>query len=94
MILVLVLLFAGAAQIMILNVANALIQLETDDALRGRVMSLYMLMFQGFMPVGALIAGGLAASLSAPSAIRIGGAVCLVVGIALFAAVPRVRALK
>ena len=88
-----VLLFAGAAQILILNIANALIQMETADEVRGRVMSVYMLNFFGFMPVGGLIAGALAASLTAPAAIRIGGVICLAAAIVMRWVAPRVNAL-
>jgi len=37
--------------------ANTLLQLITPDELRGRVMSLYSLTFQGMMRVGGLQAG-------------------------------------
>jgi hypothetical protein len=42
------------------NTANALVQTAVSDELRGRVMGLYTLGFLGLMPIGALLAGGVA----------------------------------
>jgi MFS family permease len=43
-----------------------MIQLQVPDHLRGRVMSIYSLVFQGFMPIGSLIAGAVADQWSEP----------------------------
>jgi MFS family permease len=37
-----------------------MLQLTAPDALRGRVVSLYLLVFGGFSPVGSLLSGWLA----------------------------------
>lgn len=60
---------------MILNNAtlNALLQSLVPDRLRGRVMSVYVFMFIGMAPLGALQAGALARWLGAPTAL-LGGA--------------------
>ena len=55
--------------------ANTIVQASTPDALRGRVMSVYMTVFSGTIPIGSLLTGWLASHLSAPAAIGIGGAV-------------------
>ncbi len=55
--------------------ANTIVQSSTPDALRGRVMSVYMTVFTGTIPIGSLMTGWLAGHLSAPAAIGIGGAV-------------------
>ena len=39
------------------STANSIIQLKTDSACRGRVMSIYTLVFSGFTPFGNLYAG-------------------------------------
>jgi predicted MFS family arabinose efflux permease len=49
-----------------LNTTNAMVQEDTTDVLRSRVMSLYILIFQGGIPIGALLIGWLAAGLTAP----------------------------
>ncbi len=49
--------------------SNTLMQLNVPDALRGRVMSIYTLMFIGTIPFGSLFAGWLARFIGAPSTI-------------------------
>ncbi|MFF4908396.1 MFS transporter [Streptomyces sp. NPDC001260] len=67
--------------------ANTSVQMSTDPAMRGRVMSLYMMVFMGGSPVGAPIAGwvtdtyGVRAGLAAGGAIAAGAAV--VIGLVL-----------
>jgi MFS family permease len=50
---------------------NTLIQMQSPDHLRGRVMSIYMIMFIGTMPFGSLFAGALAKFIGAPKTILI-----------------------
>ena len=59
---------AGFGLILYVSSTNILIQLTTGDEYRGRVMSLYTLMFVGTTPFGALIAGALAEHFGAPVA--------------------------
>jgi predicted MFS family arabinose efflux permease len=56
---------------------NTLLQLETPDNLRGRVMSFFTLMFLGMTPVGSLQAGVFAHWFGAPMALLFSGSVCL-----------------
>jgi len=56
---------------------NTLIQTMVPDALRGRVMSVYSMMFMGMAPFGALLAGTIAHRLGAPATVAMGGAVCI-----------------
>ena len=58
--------------------SNTLIQSMVPDALRGRVMSIYSMMFMGMAPFGALLAGTLADRIGAPATVAGGGAVCVV----------------
>ena len=71
--------------------ANTLLQIVTPDELRGRVMSLWSLTFQGMMRVGGLQAGFVADWIGAPLSVGIGAAISL--GFGLFVAVrfPKVR---
>jgi Arabinose efflux permease len=57
--------------------SNTLIQAMIPDHLRGRVMSVYSMMFMGVAPFGALLAGTLAGYLGAPETVALGGCVCL-----------------
>jgi MFS family permease len=64
--------------------SNTLIQAMVPDQLRGRVMSVYAMMFMGMAPFGALLAGALADRLGAPLTVASGG-VSALAGAALFA---------
>ena len=59
---------AGFGLILYVASTNTLLQLTTEDGFRGRIMSLYTLMFVGTAPFGALIAGGIAQRFGAPLA--------------------------
>lgn len=59
----LVLVWAGAAMILFTVSANSTIQLTVPDALRGRVMSVFNLVFAGMSPFGALLVGSLMGAL-------------------------------
>jgi predicted MFS family arabinose efflux permease len=72
----------GLNLMMIANINNALIQMEVPDELRGRVMSIYTLVFQGGFPIGSLLAGAAAAQIGEPTTIGISAV--LLLGFALF----------
>jgi len=56
---------------------NTLVQSTVDDAYRGRVMSLYTLMFIGTAPLGSFVLGSVAQHFGAPWATRISGGLCV-----------------
>ncbi len=58
--------------------SNTLVQAMIPDELRGRVMSVYSMMFMGMAPFGSLLAGTLAGIIGAPQTVALGGAVCIV----------------
>ena len=62
----------GAASMLMVNTINVTIQNGVTDELRGRVMSLYVLVFAGSAPIGGLIAGTLAELFGAAMAFVIG----------------------
>jgi MFS family permease len=68
---------AGFCMMIQMASANTLIQSMVPDRLRGRVMSLYAMMFLGMSPFGALLAGVLAHPFGAPATVAIGGTVCV-----------------
>ncbi len=78
---------AGWAMIVFNASANTSLQISTPDHLRGRVMSLFSLVFVGFSPFGSLYAGGLARLLGAGPTFVLSGAIVVV----LLAAVSRGR---
>ena len=74
----------GFGMMVQMGATNTLLQVMVPDRLRGRVMSLYSMMFIGMGPIGALIGGFLAAKIGAPWTVAIGGVTCLAGG-AIFA---------
>ena len=73
----------GFCMMLQMSSSNTLIQAMVPDHLRGRVMSVYSMMFMGMAPFGALLGGGLADRLGAPRTVII-GALAAVAGAALF----------
>jgi len=57
--------------------SNTLIQTMVPDHLRGRVMSVYSMMFMGMAPFGALMGGALADRLGAPLTVAAGAVACM-----------------
>ncbi len=69
----LLLAFLGCWQILFSTGCNTTLQLITPDALRGRVMGLYALVFAGMTPFGSLLVGTLAEHLGVRVACAFGG---------------------
>jgi MFS family permease len=67
----------GFAGILFSTSANTLLQLSVPDALRGRVMSLYMLLFAGSTPIGGLLIGSLSNLIGVPETLLICAGLCL-----------------
>ncbi len=70
---------------------NTLIQSMVPDALRGRVMAVYAMMFMGMSPIGALLQGALAERIGAPYTLVIGGFICVVGAIVFNIRLPALR---
>ena len=73
----------GFCMMLQMSSSNTLIQAMVPDELRGRVMSVYSMMFMGMAPFGALLGGALAQRLGAPITVMI-GAIAAVGGATLF----------
>ncbi|MFA7386795.1 MAG: MFS transporter [Thiohalobacteraceae bacterium] len=56
---------------------NTFLQLEAEDSLRGRLMSLFSVVFLGFAPIGNLAAGGIAHHIGAPHTVLLSALICL-----------------
>jgi MFS family permease len=67
----------GFCTLTLLNSANATMQLESDPALRGRVMALYMTIVMGGTPLGSPIIGWIGQHLGARWSLVIGGALTI-----------------
>jgi len=79
---------AGWSLVTFFGMANTTVQLNTEDRLRGRVMSVYTLAFGGLSPFGSLFAGAAAHWITAPHTFALGGLIC---GCVFFAALGKRR---
>jgi MFS family permease len=70
---------AGACMVMVSAMLSSLVQLNTPNEMRGRVMSIYMVAFRGGMPLGSLVGGWVATLTSAPSVLVVNGVLLTVV---------------
>lgn len=78
-----VLLPLGAAMITFQATANSLLQLNSDPALRGRVMALYVMVFLGTTPIGGPIVGWVAEQFGARTGLALGGVATVIASAAL-----------
>jgi MFS family permease len=76
----------GWASVTFLATGNSTLQLQADPSMRGRVMSLWAVAFQGSTPIGGPVIGWVVAATSARIGLGVGGLACLVAaGIGLVA---------
>jgi predicted MFS family arabinose efflux permease len=68
-----VLFVLGVASIVTVASCNTTLQLSAPDAMRGRVMSLYTLVFGGVFPIGSFLVGTIAELRGVPAAFVSGG---------------------
>jgi MFS family permease len=74
--------FAGGASISFMATGNSTLQLTAAPAMRGRVMSLWFVAFQGSTPVGGPIIGWVMASFGARAGLGLGAVTCVAVSAA------------
>lgn len=74
----LMLALTGAATITFLSTANTMLQLNSSTEMRGRVMSLYLLVFLGSTPIGGPIVGFVAETTNPRLGFVVGGVASLV----------------
>jgi MFS family permease len=86
------LVLAGFTMMMQFTSTNTLIQAMVPDQLRGRVMSMYSMMFLGMTPLGSLLAGYIADRVGAPITVVLGGLASFVAGIVFARKWPSMRA--
>ena len=67
----------GAAGVLFISTTNSLLQLNADDAMRGRVMALWAVVFLGSTPIGGPLTGLLARVFGVRAAVAVGGVAAL-----------------
>ncbi len=69
--------------------SSSLLQVLVPDALRGRVMSFYSMMWLGMTPVASLWAGEVASHVGAPGALILGGSIAVITGVIFALLLPK-----
>jgi MFS family permease len=72
---------AGGASIAFMATGNSTLQLTAAPNMRGRVMSLWFVAFQGSTPIGGPIVGWVMAEVGARAGLGLGGFTCLLVAL-------------
>ncbi|MCX7837971.1 MAG: MFS transporter [Anaerolineae bacterium] len=85
--------FAGMGFMVQNGLLNTLIQMMVPDELRGRVISVYTLVFLGFFPIGALVAGTIAQYFGISIGAAFGGSMTLAFSLFVLWRIPRIRQL-
>jgi len=70
---------AGGANIAFMSTGNSTLQLTAEPSMRGRVMSLWFVAFQGSTPIGGPLVGWIMAVAGARAGLGVGGVTCLLV---------------
>ncbi len=86
-----ILVLAGFSMMIQMGSSNTLIQSMVPDRLRGRVMSVYSMMFMGMAPFGSLLAGWAAARFGSPTTVAAGGVISIAAAGLFTMFLPRVR---
>ncbi len=73
--------FAGGASISFMSTGNSTLQLNAAPAMRGRVMSLWFVAFQGSTPIGGPIVGWVMEAFGARAGLGLGALTCIAVAL-------------
>lgn len=91
---IITLIFIGGSSVTAIALINTILQIQVPDIFRGRVMSVFMLTFAGFMPFGNLIAGALSQSFGVSFVVMISGIICTIFFIIINLVYPDIRNLR
>lgn len=83
----------GASLLGVVTTVSSLVQMNTAEHMRGRVMSIFMMAFRGGMPLGSLLAGWVAEQFTATRALAANAVVLATFGVVLLVSRNRVREL-
>jgi len=76
--------FAGFGIILFFSIGNSIMQTQSPDHLRGRLMGIWALVFGGGMPIGSFWMGLLAAHTSSGFSLQMGGLFCALGAFAVY----------
>jgi predicted MFS family arabinose efflux permease len=83
---------AGWGMLLFFSTINTLLQISSSDAMRGRVMGIWALVFGGMTPLGGIEAGTFSHLFGVRGAIALGAIVCAVAALVVWFAVRRMAA--
>jgi len=72
----LLLVVMGSCTVVSMTITNTTLQAMAPEEIRGRVISIYVMITFGLAPLGSLVAGWVAQSIGAPATLAIGGSLC------------------
>lgn len=75
----------GLGTLAFLGASNTLVQTLSPDDVRGRAMSVYTMIAVGLVPGGSLVLGSIAALIGLHSTFAIGGGLCLLIVLGVYA---------
>ena len=84
----------GAGTTWVQSMLNTLVQLNLQDDMRGRIMSLYLLLYVGMQQAGGLQASYIAELVGAPLSLGLGAVICLLYSLFVLWRLPFVRRLS
>jgi MFS family permease len=90
----LILLGVGVAFVLQNALTNTLVQVTSPDNMRGRIMSVYSMIFQGMMRAGGMQAGFMETMVGAPLAVASGALLSLLYGVFVFFKWPQIHRMK
>jgi MFS family permease len=76
--------FAGFGIILFYSIGNSILQTQSPDHLRGRLMGIWALVFGGGLPIGSFWLGLLASHTSSGFSLQMGGVFCVVGAVAVY----------
>ncbi|MBB0246809.1 MFS transporter [Streptomyces alkaliphilus] len=84
----------GFAGMTFMITANTSLQLASDPAMRGRVISLHMMVFLGGTPIGAPLLGWITDTMGPRIGMLVGGAICAVAALVVALVLARIGGLR
>lgn len=79
----LLLVVMGSCTVVSMTITNTTLQAMAPEEIRGRVISIYVMITFGLAPLGSLVAGWVAQSIGAPATLALGGSLCTLTALAV-----------
>lgn len=74
----------GFGTMSLIPICNTILQLEADEAMRGRVISFFAMAAFGMIPIGSLFIGMVSKYIGAPNSLMIQGVIALIIAVSFY----------